>query len=59
LRAKLPAGSNVPSWTGGLFGEAFMWPVAAAVVTFVVSLNLYAYFIVLGSAFVVYATCDH
>jgi protein-S-isoprenylcysteine O-methyltransferase Ste14 len=57
LRPKLPAGSNVPSWTGGLLGEAFMWAIAAAVVTFAITLNLNAYFIVMSSAFVVYAIC--
>lgn len=38
-------------------GEAFIWMIAASVVTFALTLNLSAYFIVLASSFVVYAIC--
>jgi protein-S-isoprenylcysteine O-methyltransferase Ste14 len=57
LRPKLPPGGNLPNWKEGLLGEAFMWIIAASVVTFALSLNLNAYFIVLASSFVVYAIC--
>lgn len=55
LRPKLPPGGNVSDWQGGLLGEAFMWAIAASVVTFAVTLNLNAYFVVSAASFVVYA----
>jgi hypothetical protein len=57
LRPKLPPGGAVPNWRGGLLGEAFMWVMAAAVVAFVITLNLNVYFVVLAASFVVYAIC--
>lgn len=57
LRPKVPPGGIVPNWKEGLLGEAFMWMIATSVATFALSLNLHAYFIVLTSAFVVYAIC--
>lgn len=47
----------MPIWKEGLLGEAFMRMIATSVVTFALSLNLNAYFIVLASSFVVYAIC--
>jgi protein-S-isoprenylcysteine O-methyltransferase Ste14 len=57
LRPKLPRGEDVPNWKEGMLGEAFMWVIAASVVTFALSLNLKAYFIVMAASFVVYPLC--
>ena len=57
LRPKLLPGGSLPNWKEGLLGEAFMWMIATSVVTFALSLNLNAYFIVLSSPFVVYGIC--
>lgn len=57
LRPKLPSGGRTPNWKDGLIGEAFMWILALAVVTFAITLDQRIYFIVLVSAFAVYAIC--
>ena len=57
LRPKIPPGGNVPNWKEGMLGEAFIWMIPTSVVTFTLSLNLNAYFIVAASSFVVYAIC--
>jgi protein-S-isoprenylcysteine O-methyltransferase Ste14 len=57
LRAKLPAAGRTPNWPGGFLGEAFMWVLAASVVAFAITLNQTVFFVVLASAFVVYAIC--
>jgi protein-S-isoprenylcysteine O-methyltransferase Ste14 len=57
LRPKLPSAGTVPSWTGGFLGEAFMWVLACSVVAFAITLNLRIFYVVLGSAFVVYFFC--
>ncbi|HUI83589.1 MAG TPA: isoprenylcysteine carboxylmethyltransferase family protein [Candidatus Binatia bacterium] len=57
LRPKLPSGEAVPNWTDGFLGEAFMWVLAASVVVFALSLSVWIFYVVLGSAFVIYALC--
>ena len=57
LRPQLHSAGRVPNWPDGFLGEAFMWVMAASVVAFAISLNLRVYFVVLASAFVVYAIC--
>lgn len=57
LTAKVPSGGGTPNWGDGYLGEAFMWVLALSVVAFAVTLNQRVFFIVLGSAFVVYAIC--
>lgn len=57
LQAQLPAAGRIPDWKGGLLGEAFMWMLAASAITFAITLNQTIFFIVLASAFVVYAGC--
>jgi len=57
LHPKLPCGDAKPDWQGGLLGEAFMWLLAASVVAFAITLSLKIYFMVLASAYVVYAAC--
>jgi protein-S-isoprenylcysteine O-methyltransferase Ste14 len=56
-RAKLPAAGRAPNWPDGFLGEAFMWVLAASVVAFAVTLNQTVFYVVLASAFVVYAIC--
>ena len=57
LRAQVPSGGGVPDWADGFLGEAFMWVMAGSVIAFAVTLNQTVYFLVLGSAFVVYGIC--
>lgn len=57
LRPKLPSAGATPRWSDGFLGEAFMWVMAASVVSFALSLNLKVFFVVLGMAYVVYAIC--
>jgi len=57
LRPQLPSARQMPNWSDGFLGEAFMWVMAASVVTFAISLDLTVYFVVLASSFVVYAIC--
>ena len=57
LRPKLPSAGGLPNWADGFLGEAFMWVMAASVVTFAITLKQTVFFVVLGSAFVVYAIC--
>ncbi len=57
LRPKLPPGGATPNWKGGLLGEAFMWLLAASVVGFAITLSLKVFFVVLVSAYIVYAAC--
>ena len=57
LRPKLPSAGSTPDWPGGFLGEAFMWVLALSIVSFAISLNQKVFFVVLGSAFAVYAIC--
>jgi protein-S-isoprenylcysteine O-methyltransferase Ste14 len=57
MRPKLPSGGHAPHWPDGFLGEAFMWVLAASVVAFAITLNQTIFFVVLISAFVVYAIC--
>jgi protein-S-isoprenylcysteine O-methyltransferase Ste14 len=57
LRPKLPSAGSTPDWAGGFLGEAFMWVLALSIVAFAISLNQKVFFVVLGSAFAVYAIC--
>ena len=57
LRPRVPAAGGVPNWRDGFLGEAFMWVLAASVVAFALTLKQKIFFVVLGSAFVVYAIC--
>lgn len=57
LSAKLPSAGRMPNWADGFLGEAFMWVMAASVMVFAITLKQAVFFIVLGSAFVVYAIC--
>jgi protein-S-isoprenylcysteine O-methyltransferase Ste14 len=57
LAPKVPSAGGTPNWGDGVLGEAFMWVLALSVVTFAVTLNQRVFFVVLGSAFVVYAIC--
>jgi len=57
LRPQLPCGGTKPNWSGGFLGEAFMWLLAASVVAFAITLSLKIFYIVLASAYVVYAAC--
>ena len=57
LHPKLPSGGTTPDWKGGFLGEAFMWFLAASVLAFALTLNLKIFFVVLASAYVVYAAC--
>ena len=57
LRPKLPSGGATPNWKDGFLGEAFMWVLAASVAAFALTLNLTVFYVVLVSAFVVYAAC--
>ena len=57
LSPRLPSGNLQPRWGDGLLGEAFMWVLALSVVAFAITLQQRIFFIVLGSAFVVYAVC--
>lgn len=57
LSPRLPSGAIQPRWADGLLGEAFMWVLALSVVSFAITLQQRIFFIVLGSAFVVYAAC--
>jgi len=57
LRPKLPSAGATANWTDGFLGEAFMWVMAASVAAFAITLSLKIFWIVLASAFVVYAIC--
>jgi protein-S-isoprenylcysteine O-methyltransferase Ste14 len=57
LRPKLPSAGRMPHWADGFLGEAFMWVLAASVVALAITLKQIVFFVVLGSAFVVYAIC--
>ena len=57
LSPRLPSGGAKPNWSGGFLGEAFMWLLAASVVAFAITLSLKVFYIVLASAYVVYAAC--
>jgi len=56
-RPQLPSGGATPNWKDGFLGEAFMWVLAASVVVFAITLSQTIFFVVLGSAYVVYAIC--
>ena len=55
LRPKLPSAGGMPNWADGFLGEAFIWALAASLVTFAISLKQQIYFAVLASSFVVSA----
>ena len=57
LGPRLPAAGRAATWSDGFLGEAFMWVLAASVAAFAITLNLKLFYIVLGSAFLVYAIC--
>jgi len=57
MRPKLPSAGAKPNWSDGFLGEAFMWVLALSVLAFAVALNLKVFFVVLGSAYAVYAIC--
>lgn len=57
LSPRLPSGTLKPRWGDGLLGEAFMWVLASSVFAFAITLQQRIFFIVLGSAFGVYAIC--
>lgn len=57
LSPKLPSAGGIAHWGDGFLGEAFMWVLALSVAVFAATLNQRAFFIVLGSAFAVYAIC--
>lgn len=57
MRPQLPSSGAKPNWSDGLLGEAFMWVLALSVLAFAVVLNLKVFFMVLASAYVVYAIC--
>ncbi len=57
LAPKVPSAGRTPNWGDGFLGEAFMWVLALSVVAFAITLNQRVFFVVLGSAFVVYAIC--
>jgi protein-S-isoprenylcysteine O-methyltransferase Ste14 len=57
LRPRVPDAGAIPSWGAGMLGEAFMWILALSVVVFAITLKQRIFFVVLGSAFVVYAIC--
>lgn len=57
LHPKLPSAGAIPNWSGGFLGEAFMWVMAFSVAAFAVTLKLPVFFVVLGSAYVVYFVC--
>ena len=57
LRPRVPAAGGTPNWSDGFLGEAFMWVLAASVAAFAITLRQTIFFVVLGSAFVVYAIC--
>jgi protein-S-isoprenylcysteine O-methyltransferase Ste14 len=57
LRPQLPSAGAIPNWKDGFLGEAFMWMLAASVVVFAITLSQRVFFVVLGSAYVVYAIC--
>ncbi len=57
LIPRVPSAGSTPSWGDGMLGEAFMWVLALSVLVFAVTLNEHIFFVVLGSAFVVYAIC--
>jgi protein-S-isoprenylcysteine O-methyltransferase Ste14 len=54
---KVPSAGGTSSWGDGFLGEAFMWVLALSVVAFAITLNQLIFYVVLGSAFVVYAIC--
>lgn len=57
LQPRVPSAESKPRWGDGLLGEAFMWVLALSVLVFAITLNQHIFFVVLGSAFVVYAIC--
>jgi protein-S-isoprenylcysteine O-methyltransferase Ste14 len=57
IRPQLPSGGAMPNWKDGLLGEAFMWMLALSVVAFAITLSQTIFFVVLGSAYVVYGIC--
>lgn len=57
LAPQVPSAGGTPSWGDGFLGEAFMWVLALSVVAFAITLNQRIFYVVLGSAFVVYAIC--
>jgi protein-S-isoprenylcysteine O-methyltransferase Ste14 len=57
MQPKLPPSGATPNWADAFLGEAFMWTMAASVVAFAITLKQVVFFVVLASAFVVYALC--
>jgi protein-S-isoprenylcysteine O-methyltransferase Ste14 len=57
FRPRVSSAGSTPRWGDGLLGEAFMWVLALSVMVFAITLNQHIFFVVLGSAFVVYAIC--
>jgi len=57
FRPRVSSAGSTPRWGDGLLGEAFMWVLALSVLVFAITLNQHIFFVVLGSAFVVYAIC--
>ncbi len=54
LWPRIPAAGGAPDWLGGFLGEAFLWVMAAAIVSFAVTFNQRTYFVLLACSFVVY-----
>ena len=57
VRPRVPSAGSTPRWGDGLLGEAFMWVLALSILAFAITLNQHIFFVVLVSAFVVYAIC--
>jgi hypothetical protein len=57
LRPRIAGSGRKPDWKGGALGEMFFWGLAAALLVFTITLNLRAYFLVLGLSFGIYFLC--
>ena len=55
LFPRVPSAGSAPNYAAGLLGELFFWTFTASLLVFAVTLNLKLYFLVLSSAFLVYA----
>ena len=57
LFPRIPSAGQLPSYAAGFLGELFFWTFTASLLVFAVTLNVKLFFIVLSSAFVIYAIC--
>jgi protein-S-isoprenylcysteine O-methyltransferase Ste14 len=54
LRARVPSGGAKPNWRDGFSGEIFFWGIAVGITAFVITHQLWHFWLVMGAGFAIY-----